>query len=538
MTALSTSPTPPHLSTLDQLRRRYLVVLAWFWVLSALVGVIIEVTNEGIAPFAIIVTVIVLVINLFVLWLIQNNHFTGAVTLFLITLVPTVLSSPDALVLTGTLAVLSAAVLGNRWTFLLIYLVTIGRIVFLILEYVNQHINGMNIEALNSMLLLLVVGLVGIAVRVFVEAANRATREAHRTTQLLTDTASIGQELAQILQLDELLPQAVELIRQRFAFYHVQVFLVDDLYEYANLAASTGAVGRELLARHHRLAVGSQSVIGQTTKEKRPVIARYTDAVYYSNELLPDTRSELSLPIMDGERVVGALDVQSRDVQAFQTEDIQALQALANLLATSIRNARLFAEQSQIAEETKRMFLESETNLREIQRLNRQATRQGWQDYWRERRMVNGLTLDNQQLIPNAEWSENQIKAARTRRPVQSGDTVSAPIMLGNEVIGALEVEAGGDMPESEAMEIVNAVAQRLALSLDKSRLFEESQDIAAQEQRINEISTHYQAVANVDDLLRITLTELSQSLGAKRGAIRLGGQHPDHQNGNGSSGT
>jgi len=100
---------------------------------------------------------------------------------------------------------------------------------------------------------------------------------------------------------------------------------------------------------------------------------------------------------------------------------------------------------------------------------------------------------------------------------------ITVPMVLDNEVIGAIEVEANETTQESDITEMVNAVAQCLALSLDKARLFEESQEATAREQRINEIVTRYQSVNNVDELLRITLQELSQSLGATHSSIRLG---------------
>ena len=95
-------------------------------------------------------------------------------------------------------------------------------------------------------------------------------------------------------------------------------------------------------------------------------------------------------------------------------------------------------------------------------------------------------------------------------------------MMLGNEVIGAIEVEATDGTQEADIRDMVNAVAQRLALNLDKARLFEESQEATAREQRINEIVTRYQSLNNIDELLRITLQELSQSLGATHSSIRL----------------
>ena len=111
---------------------------------------------------------------------------------------------------------------------------------------------------------------------------------------------------------------------------------------------------------------------------------------------------------------------------------------------------------------------------------------------------------------------------------------IAVPMMLGNEVIGAIEIEAADTAQEADITEMVNAVAQRLALSLDKARLFEESQEATAREQRINEIVTRYQAVNNVDELLRITLQELSQSLGATHSSIRLGAAPVASLNGEG----
>src|SRR5207253_1475947 len=122
-------------------------------------------------------------------------------------------------------------------------------------------------------------------------------------------------------------------------------------------------------------------------------------------------------------------------------------------------------------------------------------------------------------LTPTADWTDSLREATRVRQSVtteRAGQRViTVPMVLDNEVIGAIEVEASEGAQESDITEMVNAVAQRLALSLDKARLFEESQEATAREQRINEIVTRYQTVNNVDELLRITLQELSQSLGA-----------------------
>ncbi len=395
---------------------------------------------------------------------------------------------------------------------------------------VAQISNGVTpIDITPNVVWLVTLLIISLATRYVITSIQRAAESAERNASLLRATATVGQITASLLTLDELLPRAVELIRDQLAFYHVQVFLVNETGELAVLTASTGEVGQQLLERQHRLAVGSRSVIGRVTQSGEPAIARNTDAdaVHYHNELLPLTRSELALPLVDGSKIIGALDVQSTRLDAFQPGDIQALQALANQLATAIRNARLFEQQAKSAEENKRFFLESEANLREIQRLNQQLTKTGWTDFLHEQRNRTGVTMESEHIVPDAHWSESLLAATQSREPVSTanghGQVIAVPVMLRGEVIGAIEVEPGTEMNGADAVEMVQAVAQRLAVSLDNARLFEEAQSATAQEQRINAIVSQYQSVSSVDDLLRITLTELSQSLGAQRGAIRLG---------------
>ncbi|GEM_PF-6041842 len=168
-------------------------------------------------------------------------------------------------------------------------------------------------------------------------------RVARRTSHLET-AALVSQEASALADLDQLLNHAVELIRRRFGFYHAQVFLLDEERKWAVLKASTGEAGRLLLARGHRLEVGSRSVIGKVTSEGTPVVARDTDKdpIHRKNELLPETRSELAVPMKLGGEIIGALDVQSTQPNAFDDDDIVALQILANQIAISIRNAELF----------------------------------------------------------------------------------------------------------------------------------------------------------------------------------------------------
>jgi len=171
-------------------------------------------------------------------------------------------------------------------------------------------------------------------------------------TRQLQAAAEVGRAATSILNMELLLARALELIRERFGYYHASIFLLDEAGTYAVLRESTGEVGALLKARGHRLAVGSNSIIGWVTANRRPRIASEVgkDPVHFKNELLPDTRSEAALPLLIGDRILGALDVQSRDANAFNQADIEVLQILADQLAVAIENGRLFTRQQRIAQ--------------------------------------------------------------------------------------------------------------------------------------------------------------------------------------------
>jgi GAF domain-containing protein len=371
--------------------------------------------------------------------------------------------------------------------------------------------------------------LTGILSRRFIGELEATAVNAQRSATLLEASAVIGQSMSQMLELNDLLNRAAEIIRDRFAFYHVSIFLLDEERRYAHLTASTGEIGERMLARGHRVPVDAHSVIGRVAIASDIIVARDAERDYgYSfNEQLPDTRSELAAPIKDNEGIVGILDVQSRRVDAFNLMEVDALRVIVTQLATAIRNARLFEEKERNIRENKRLFIESETNLRENQRLTRQLTKQAWTDYLKTDRRIEGVTLEGQDFHNTADWSEQMLNASRRRRPitkeVENKRIVAVPIELRGEVVGAIEIETQQSVNQEDTIDMARAISQRLAVSLDNARLFEESNEATAQEQRVSEIVTQYQSASTVDELLQVTLQGLAETLGAEHGAIRLG---------------
>jgi GAF domain-containing protein len=181
-------------------------------------------------------------------------------------------------------------------------------------------------------------------------------RVEERTRQVRT-AAEVARAVTSTPNLDDLLRRAVDLIRDRFGYYHVTIFLLDDAGTNAVVRESTGEVGQLLKARAHSLPVGSPSVIGWVTANNQGRIATDIglDPFHLKNELLPETRSEAAVPLQVAGRVLGALDVQSKEPNALSPEALEVLQALADQLSTAIQNARL-AQDSAVAAERARLL--------------------------------------------------------------------------------------------------------------------------------------------------------------------------------------
>lgn len=523
------SPAQTRDDALTRLQASFIRLLAIIQILAAIAGIITQLI-VGSGVYAVVFTAAVAVICLGILLMLRFGHVRAAAVVLVALLTIAALQAgsvaTNIFLFLATVALISAGLLVDMPAFILVNCLIFARYTMALWPLTGFLTGSEPAPELTSTI---VVGMtlftVSSVTRYFVDVLQKSTLATQRNAVLLQATNHVGQIATSLLDLNELFNRSVELIKERFGFYHVQVFMVNG--DQAELVASTGEPGKRLLANKHKLPVGSNSVIGYVTRYGEPVIARSTDAVHRFNPLLPDTKTELAVPIFEDNKVIGALDMQSTQVDAFRLEDVEALRSMANLLAAAIRNARLFESQERSIKEQQRVYLESEANLREIQRLNRQLTKAGWDDFLKQSKQSAGVTLQNAGIVSDNQWTDTLIEAAQRRQVVTRAanghpGVVAVPVVLRGEVIGAIEVETS-DSLQRDAVETVQAIAQRLATSLENARLYEEAQAATVQEQRINQIVTRYQAATNVDDLLRITLTELSEALGAQRGAIRLG---------------
>ena len=350
--------------------------------------------------------------------------------------------------------------------------------------------------------------------------------------KLANVTTQIAQRISRRIALADLLSSSVEDILNSYSdIYHVQIFLINEHTREAELVASTGDVGRTLLARHHSLSVGSQSVIGTVTSAGELVIARAgaAEGLHRRNEFLPDTVVEAAYPLRIGATIIGALDLQSRIQGAFSDEEVPIFQSLADNIAVAIDNARLFEQTEQRLQENQRLIEQMRSAVREVERLNRQLTQQVWTDYLdsKDTQLSVDVDFSNNLVRRTEDWTPTLNEAIETnqvvQKPLRDGIVVSVPLRVHGLVIGAMEFELAGEVLAAEDIDLVEAVAERLGLAVESTRLFEESRRVAQRESMLNEIGSRLQRSNSIDSVLTEAARGLQNSLGAHRVAIRLG---------------
>jgi GAF domain-containing protein len=332
------------------------------------------------------------------------------------------------------------------------------------------------------------------------EAANKQIQR--RATQLEALTR-VMQSILSVRDLQQILPSIAEVISEKFDFYHVGVFLIDEASQYAVLTAANSEGGRRMLERKHRLRVGAEGIVGYVTSTGEPRVAMDVgaDPVFFNNPDLPETHSEMALPLRIEDRIVGALDVQSQETGAFTSEDIQMLSLLANQVSLAIENARLFDE--------------TRLALAEAEAVSRQFTREAWGRVPAENNLIGyryslagASPLMEPVDLTKAERSKTQSKQMETNQIV-------VPIELRGEPIGALVVQSPSEELNRDQLDLVKAVAERVALSAENARLFEETTRRAERERLVSNITGKIRSINDPQAMIQTAVEELRKALGA-----------------------
>lgn len=338
------------------------------------------------------------------------------------------------------------------------------------------------------------------------QVEDRTAELAKRALQLEA-VSSVARAIASVQDLDSLLPAITKLVSQQFGLYHVGIFLLDPQRQRAILRAANSQGGLRMLSRQHSLPLDSHSIVGDATSRGEPRIALDVgiDSAYFNNPDLPNTHSEMAIPLRVAGTVIGALDVQSTETNAFSKEEMSVLTTLADQIAIAIENARLFGETKKALHESQLMF--------------EKYTQQEWSSFARQVK-PSGFVFDGKHVVPLDGNSKPELmKAAHQTSSLsieKTSATIAIPIKLRGQTIGMLDIRAknGQRQWKQEEITMLEAAAERAALALENARLIESAQRRAARERAIGDISTRIGAVSNLESILQTAVEELGRKIG------------------------
>jgi GAF domain-containing protein len=335
----------------------------------------------------------------------------------------------------------------------------------------------------------------------------------------LQTISEISEAVSSEQGLEKLLPLITNAVSERFGFYHVGIFMLDKVSNFAVLHAANSPGGQRMLERDHRLEIGQVGIVGKVAASGKPRIALNVgeDAVYFNNPDLPETRSEIALPMAVSGRVIGVLDVQSVEPNAFANEDLHTLSILSNQIAIAIENARLYETTRKSLEQTETAYRQYVLN--EWTRLVREEKLAGFQ-YVDGNSTPLKVPLDLGEIAQTVrDGNIHQVEAGRDEKSAQ----LAIPVKLRGEVIGILHISTP-KKPRwaDDDIDIAEAVAERLALSMENARLFQSSANRAARERIVSDISSKISGNIRMENILQTTAKELSQALGGSDVLIQL----------------
>ncbi len=331
------------------------------------------------------------------------------------------------------------------------------------------------------------------------EGLKEANRMLSKRTQVLEATAQLAREAVSVSDMQEMLDKVVRLVGEHFDYYHAGVFLINPSKEWADLKAASSEGGKRMLARAHRLRVNQEGIVGYVTGkgEARIALDVGSDAVYFDNPDLPDTRSEMALPLRVHNEIIGALDVQSTEPNAFSEDDVGLLQIIADQVSMLVSNLQLYQQ----AQEN----LEAERNI------YRTISQAKWQELLRSRPM-SGYVCNEDGTFPLTSVAQ---------APVPGDDrlqVVKIPIQLRGQVLGAVEARKAMDQSwTKEEVHMMETLVDQLSTALESARLFQETQRRAERERLAGEITAKVRASNDPQTIMQTAVRELRQALQANR---------------------
>ena len=353
------------------------------------------------------------------------------------------------------------------------------------------------------------------------------TQDLEKQTRWLRLAAEVVRDAAYARNLDELLNRSTGLILERFKFYHTGIFLLDNNDDYAVLVASPTEAGRRMISNNYKVRVGEVGIVGQVSANGEPqtILNKGIDAVHFNNLFLPNSRAQLAVPLKVESRIIGVLDVQSDQPQAFTAEEIAIIQIMADQLASAIERTRLLQT--------------VEKSLNELEGAYGRYTLESWKGLAEGVQSGNkGYRFDNIRIQSIAELPELGKQVLATGMTVSSNggnqtaekqNTFATPIKLRGQIIGVVTVKLKEDY-NANTISTIESAAERLALAMESARLYEEARLRADREQSISRITSAISTPTEYEEILQTTVMEIGKMLADTEVAIQIVGNLSDDE--------
>lgn len=382
-------------------------------------------------------------------------------------------------------------------------------------------------------------GVLGQSLNLMVDKLGTSITRLEREGKQLQTVMQVGRSLVALLSVDEVLAELVNLTKETFNYYHTHIYLLDEQQKKLRLAYGYGSAGAEMKARGYAIdLLAPTSLVARAARTAEVVWVGNVreDPDWLPNELLPETYSEISVPIVVEGKVVGVLDAQEREVDGFDESDAVLFLALAGQAAVAIKNARLFAG--------------VESALIEARETQKQYVQQGWDRDKVARRGAGQahFSLMVQDVLPESAIEQARQLAVQYKQPtsftmaqLSDGSQASAqpgsglasagrqalvaPIIIKDVPIGNMQfhhIDPDRVWTEGE-LAVINTVLVQLAQVAEQQRLFDETQERASRERLLAEIGDKMRRAPSLEALMKVTTAELSKALNPMRVYAQLG---------------
>ena len=314
---------------------------------------------------------------------------------------------------------------------------------------------------------------------------NERTAILIRKNDQLLAASNIARQTADINDPETFLNAVVNLIADQYDFYHAGIFLMNEPGDEITLQAASSEDGKKLVERGYSFKVDTNSIVGLSAYQKKPRIALDSEAddVFLNNPDIPKTRSEMTLPLIVHDRVLGVLDIQSDQPQAFSVDDLDVLQTLADQIAVAIENMRQLGD--------------ARTALMQVEALTAARTHDAWSQQVKDRSYT---------------YTYTPLGMLAGKSSKESDQAINIPITLRGQKIGTISMARKNKVPWSNIeVDMVNEVATQTGLAVDNVRLVEEATERARLEQTVGELSTRFSQSTDIDSLLQTAARELGQ---------------------------